>query len=177
MRREFAADSSSARPPPVSAPLQSTSPPSRRRCVKPPSSRFRTGGGCPARPPPLEGPPNTRPRRSGGRPPSSFSSPCRILPLDAERGADRVIRSIPSAPGQPVQLESRAERYPKGRRIRKGKFSCTAFTTYLTYTPEMILSSALRRGAGVVERGGLENRCTLTGTQGSNPCLSAIFGI
>ena len=32
-----------------------------------------------------------------------------------------------------------------------------------------------RRGAGVVERGGLENRCPFTGTQGSNPCLSAIF--
>ena len=29
------------------------------------------------------------------------------------------------------------------------------------------------RDAGVVDRGGLENRCTLTGTQGSNPCLSA----
>ena len=29
------------------------------------------------------------------------------------------------------------------------------------------------RGAGVVERGGLENRCPFTGTQGSNPCLSA----
>jgi len=25
----------------------------------------------------------------------------------------------------------------------------------------------------VVDRDGLENRCTLTGTQGSNPCLSA----
>lgn len=33
-----------------------------------------------------------------------------------------------------------------------------------------------RRGAGVVERGGLENRCPFTGTQGSNPCLSAISG-
>ena len=30
------------------------------------------------------------------------------------------------------------------------------------------------RGAGVVERGGLENRWTFTGSQGSNPCLSAI---
>ena len=32
---------------------------------------------------------------------------------------------------------------------------------------------ALRRGAGVVERGGLENRCALTSTEGSNPSLSA----
>ena len=31
----------------------------------------------------------------------------------------------------------------------------------------------LRKDAGVVDRGGLENRCSLTGTQGSNPCLSA----
>ncbi len=30
-----------------------------------------------------------------------------------------------------------------------------------------------RRGAGVVERGGLENRCGGDSTQGSNPCLSA----
>ena len=32
-----------------------------------------------------------------------------------------------------------------------------------------------RRGAGAVERGGLENRCGCKPTQGSNPCLSAIF--
>ena len=32
-----------------------------------------------------------------------------------------------------------------------------------------------RRGAGVVERGGLENRCTLAGTEGSNPSPSAKF--
>ena len=31
-----------------------------------------------------------------------------------------------------------------------------------------------RRGAGVVERGGLENRCAFTGTEGSNPSLSAM---
>jgi hypothetical protein len=31
----------------------------------------------------------------------------------------------------------------------------------------------MRRGAGAVERGGLENRCALTGTEGSNPSLSA----
>ena len=29
------------------------------------------------------------------------------------------------------------------------------------------------RDAGVVDRGGLENRCARAGTQGSNPCLSA----
>jgi hypothetical protein len=35
----------------------------------------------------------------------------------------------------------------------------------------------LRRGAGVVERGGLENRCGRKSTQGSNPCLSATHPI
>ena len=34
---------------------------------------------------------------------------------------------------------------------------------------------AARRGAGVVDRDGLENRCTLTGTEGSNPSLSARY--
>ena len=33
----------------------------------------------------------------------------------------------------------------------------------------------VRTDAGVVERGGLENRCARERTQGSNPCLSAIF--
>ena len=32
----------------------------------------------------------------------------------------------------------------------------------------------MRRGARVVESGSLENCCTLTGTVGSNPTLSAI---
>lgn len=31
------------------------------------------------------------------------------------------------------------------------------------------------KDAGAVDRDGLENRCTLTGTQGSNPCLSAVL--
>ena len=35
-------------------------------------------------------------------------------------------------------------------------------------------SHEMRRGAGAVERGGLENRCAFTGTEGSNPSLSAI---
>lgn len=37
----------------------------------------------------------------------------------------------------------------------------------------LLLHTKKRRDAGVVDRGGLENRCTFTGTQGSNPCLSA----
>ena len=35
--------------------------------------------------------------------------------------------------------------------------------------------TSLRRGAGVVDRGGLENRCSCKRTVGSNPTLSAIF--
>ncbi len=34
-----------------------------------------------------------------------------------------------------------------------------------------------RWGAGVVERGGLENRCALAGTVGSNPTPTAIYQI
>lgn len=36
-----------------------------------------------------------------------------------------------------------------------------------------VIKRLIRKDAGVVDRGGLENRCTLAGTQGSNPCLSA----
>jgi hypothetical protein len=35
------------------------------------------------------------------------------------------------------------------------------------------ITRRLRRGARVVDRDGLENRCTFTGTVGSNPTLSA----
>ena len=35
----------------------------------------------------------------------------------------------------------------------------------------------MRRGAGAVERGGLENRCTRERTVGSNPTLSAIAAV
>ena len=40
-------------------------------------------------------------------------------------------------------------------------------------TPSLASVNDQRKDAGVVDRDGLENRCTLTGTQGSNPCLSA----
>jgi hypothetical protein len=39
---------------------------------------------------------------------------------------------------------------------------------------DKVLIFLLRRGAGVVERDGLENRCTGNRTVGSNPTLSAI---
>ena len=41
--------------------------------------------------------------------------------------------------------------------------------------PETALRDVRGRDAGVVDRGGLENRCGGDPTQGSNPCLSAIF--
>ena len=37
----------------------------------------------------------------------------------------------------------------------------------------LLYTSTTRKDAGVVDRDGLENRCTLTGTEGSNPSLSA----
>ncbi len=40
---------------------------------------------------------------------------------------------------------------------------------------EVTRKQFLRRGARVAESGGLENRCTLTGTVGSNPTLSASY--
>jgi hypothetical protein len=41
--------------------------------------------------------------------------------------------------------------------------------------PPVAQASKLRRGAGVVDRGGLENRCARKRTVGSNPTLSAIY--
>jgi hypothetical protein len=46
-----------------------------------------------------------------------------------------------------------------------------AFCCHGANTKRLILLS--RRGAGVVERDGLENRCTGNRTVGSNPTLSA----
>ena len=39
----------------------------------------------------------------------------------------------------------------------------------------LMLENDVRRGARVVEWGGLENRCGLAVTEGSNPSLSAIL--
>ncbi len=44
------------------------------------------------------------------------------------------------------------------------------------YAKRSILA-VLWKDAGVDDRGGLENRCSLMGTQGSNPCLSATRGL
>jgi len=41
------------------------------------------------------------------------------------------------------------------------------------YVNPLPRGSRTRRGAGAVDRGGLENRCTFAGTEGSNPSLSA----
>ncbi len=47
-------------------------------------------------------------------------------------------------------------------------------TLFMRSISEAETQAGMRRGAGVVERGGLENRCALTSTEGSNPSLSAI---
>ena len=52
-------------------------------------------------------------------------------------------------------------------RIKRGRFAFHVF-----FVP---LLTFFRKDAGAVDRDGLENRCTLTGTQGSNPCLSANY--
>ena len=57
-----------------------------------------------------------------------------------------------------------------GARLRLGAPDPTA-RAHLRHLP------FARRGAGVVERGGLENRCALAGTVGSNPTLSAIIPV
>ena len=54
----------------------------------------------------------------------------------------------------------------------RGAFGIAA---WLHYTALCQPGGSVRRGAGAVERGGLENRCAFMGTQGSNPCLSANF--
>ena len=54
----------------------------------------------------------------------------------------------------------------------RGAFGIAA---WLHYTALCQPGGPVRRGAGAVERGGLENRCAFMGTQGSNPCLSANF--
>ena len=45
----------------------------------------------------------------------------------------------------------------------------------LTFRQEHGMTSPEWRGAGAVERGGLENRCGGDSTQGSNPCFSAML--
>ena len=47
------------------------------------------------------------------------------------------------------------------------------FPTFAPLKTKINKITTKRKDAGVVDRGGLENRCSLTGTQGSNPCLSA----
>ena len=50
----------------------------------------------------------------------------------------------------------------------------TNITIFFGFTLNLhYICSVFRRDAGVVDRGGLENRCTLTGTEGSNPSFSA----
>ena len=59
-----------------------------------------------------------------------------------------------------------SNRGAKVERIVFDLVKCQISLKYYTFAPE-------RRDAGVVERGGLENRCARKGTGGSNPFLSA----
>ncbi len=60
-------------------------------------------------------------------------------------------------------------------RLAKDRQISTAFGVGNTGSKGYETPFQRRRDAGVVERGGLENRCTFTSTEGSNPSLSASF--
>ncbi len=84
------------------------------------------------------------------------------------------LHSLTPQPHRRKRLSSRASAIPsataKGQtqpltsRCHNARADATRGATQPTTT---------RKDAGAVDRDGLENRCTLTGTQGSNPCLSA----
>ena len=65
--------------------------------------------------------------------------------------------------------------YPRKSKKRQRDVKILTPCTCLKAKKTLTLHPQNRPGkdAGVVDRGGLENRCALTGTQGSNPCLSA----
>ena len=98
-----------------------------------------------------------------------------ICPLpNAAGGPERPPASIPATMPQ----VERGLPSPGGRR-KTGK---TAQSRACSRGPPSLLSGRfprprpfVRRGARVVDRGGLENRCTCKGTVGSNPTLSAIY--
>ena len=78
---------------------------------------------------------------------------------------------------EPRIADLHARSAPAGRGIRicrvKTVVRIQKYTTVTNMKNNFIIK--LWRGARVVERDGLENRCTFTRTEGSNPSLSAIF--
>ena len=85
---------------------------------------------------------------------------------------------------QNKRLDERGQRYARILcRIGTWQARGAALTGALPMTRRLRLHGTAaarlnrRRGAGVVERGGLENRCALTSTEGSNPSLSATYTI
>ena len=67
----------------------------------------------------------------------------------------------------------RGKSVPVGEPLRRGRFTPAPAFAPCGCRGGSITVFAGRRDAGVVERGGLENRCGGDPTQGSNPCLSA----
>ena len=68
---------------------------------------------------------------------------------------------------------ARGKSVPVGEPLRRGRFTPAPAFAPCGCRGGSITVFAGRRDAGVVERGGLENRCGGDPTQGSNPCLSA----
>ena len=82
-----------------------------------------------------------------------FSLQCKVMALKDKIVSDR---------------EDRARSFGTYARRRERFHRCVAAPNRRFYK-----ARPQRRGAGAVDRGGLENRCTPRGTRGSNPCLSA----
>ena len=78
--------------------------------------------------------------------------------------------------GEPARRQQSAPR--RGSRLtpRAGLWYHRALRASASSKPPRCAENDLWRGAGVVERGGLENRCTRERTVGSNPTLSAKHG-
>src|SRR5690606_5475451 len=97
-------------------------------------------------------------------------------PIRAASGGGRLCHRSPAGqtPGKSFGT------YPAG--IRPEPVRSEGFPSRLAARPRRRYCPAafgephldMRRGARVVDRGGLENRCTREGTVGSNPTLSAI---
>ena len=73
--------------------------------------------------------------------------------------------------GSPKLLRQRTSFHRRGRGGTPGCVAVPGGRIYNAPPPGSMWRE--RRGAGAVDRGGLENRCTLMGTEGSNPSLSA----
>jgi hypothetical protein len=76
-------------------------------------------------------------------------------------------------PGTPRGLRLKTSKVQEVAASRGGSHPAKPTNPQSSKNTEIRSCRPPRRGAGVVERGGLENRCGRKSTQGSNPCLSA----